>query len=63
MRICDKLVSKLPHKGMIDIEEFTSNDFVLTIKREDGKELSIHITRDELKSLAEYIQALLKIEV
>ena len=56
-------LSKLPPKGLVDIEVFTPNDYVLTIRRPDGKELSVHLTRDELTNLVEYIRELLKINV
>ena len=56
-------LSKLPPKGSVDIEVFTPNDYVLTIRRPGGKELSIHLTRNELTNLVEYIRELLKINV
>ena len=52
---------KLPLKGRIDIEVITPNDFVLTVIRDDGKELSIHMTRGDVKNLAEYMLHLLEI--
>ena len=54
-------LSKLPPRGLVDIEVFTPNDYVLTIRRSDGKELSIYLTKNELTNLVEYMQELLKI--
>jgi len=55
-------LTKLPARGRIDIEKFTPNDYVLTVERSDGVSVSIHVTREDLKNLAEYIELLLKIE-
>jgi len=52
---------KLPPRGIVDIEVMTQSDYVLTIKRSDGEELSIHLTKDELRNLAKYLQALLEV--
>ncbi|MCS7387220.1 MAG: hypothetical protein NDF55_10925 [archaeon GB-1867-005] len=51
--------SKLPPKGMICIEQFTESLYMITVRREDGKELSMRITREELRNLAEYIDYIL----
>jgi len=56
-------LSKLPPKGSIDIEAFPLDLYVLTVKREDGKELSISMKKEDLKNLAEYILELVKIKV
>ena len=56
-------LSKLPKKGSIDIEVFPSDWYVLTVKREDGKELSISMKKEDLRNLAEYILELVKIKV
>jgi len=52
--------TKLPPKGLVDIE-FFNDHVVITLRREDGKELGMTLTREELINLVIYITALLKV--
>ena len=53
-------LTKLPPKGLIDVEFFNSY-VVITLKREDGKELGITLTKQELINFVEYLTAVLKV--
>jgi len=49
-------VSKLPPRGYVYAEVFSPNDLVLTVERfDDGGELSIRLTRDEVTGLVKYL--------
>jgi len=45
---------KIPPRGRIDTE-FFDDIVVVTLEREDGRKLSVSMTKEELKNLAEYL--------
>jgi len=51
--------SKLPPRGRVDVE-FFDDMVVVTVEREDGRKLSVSMTRKELKNLAEYLTEVVK---
>jgi len=51
--------AKLPPHGFLDIEFFNEH-VAVTLRREDGKELSASMTVGELKNLAQYLSEVLK---
>ena len=50
---------KIPPRGRVDVE-FFDDMVVVTVEREDGRKLSISMTRKELKNLAEYLILVIK---
>jgi len=55
------MVSKLPPKGNLDLIVFDRNTFVLVVRREDGEELGVTLTHEDLENLVEYWRTILDI--
>jgi len=52
-------MSKLPPRGRAEVIKFDKDNYVLRIERSDGKTLSVHMDKKELKYLGEYILLLI----